>query len=147
MKIEHNKDNGRKAEWIRKVLKKHKLEQVSRMAQKSDGFTLIELIVVIATLGIIVAIVTPSLSGFKSKAEDVACAANRKTLEGMYSAFLVENDINAESVFDQFIIENFDEICPVSGVIRYEDGKVKCSIHNSGSEGEEDEPEDEVPWL
>lgn len=53
-----------------------------------------------------------------------------------------------DSIFNQFLIDNFDEICSASGVISYEDGKVKCSVHVDGNEGEEDEePGDEVPWL
>jgi prepilin-type N-terminal cleavage/methylation domain-containing protein len=119
------------------------------MDKKSGGFTLVELIVVIAILGIIAAVTVPRLIGFKSKAEESVCAANRKSVERMYSAFLVENDINHEdSVFNQFLIDNFDEICPIVGVTTYEDGKVKCSVHDSGSQGEEDEePGEEVPWL
>lgn len=44
-------------------------------------------------------------------------------------------------------MDNFDEICPVDGVIRYEDGKVKCGVHEELSYGDEEPPEDEVPWL
>lgn len=68
--------------------------------------------------------------------------------ERMYSAFLFENDIDDISVFDQFLIENFKVVCPAGGVISYEDEKVKCSVHEDGSESDEDEsPGDEVPWL
>jgi hypothetical protein len=65
----------------------------------------------------------------------------------MYSAFLLEND-HEDGIFNQFLIENFDEICPAGGVINYENGKLKCSVHNSVSESDEDEPPgDEVPWI
>ena len=67
----------------------------------------------------------------ESMAEEKVCDANRKAVERMYSAFLVENDIDhVDSIFNQFLIDNFDEICPASGVISYEYGKVKCSVHD-----------------
>jgi type II secretory pathway pseudopilin PulG len=106
------------------------------------------LIVVIAILGVLAAVAVPRLAGFRSKAEESVCVANLKTVERMYSAFLVEKDIDHEdSRFNQFLIDNFDGLCPAGGVITYEDGKVKCSVHG-WSQGEEDEePGKEVPWL
>ena len=67
----------------------------------------------------------------ESMAEEKVCDANRKAVERMYSAFLVENDIDhVDNIFNQFLIDNFDEICPASGVISYEYGKIKCSVHD-----------------
>ena len=117
------------------------------MGKKSDGFTLIEIVVIIATLGIIAAIVVPRLIGFNSMAEERVCATNRKTVERVYITFLLENE-HGESVFNQFLIGNFDGVCPVGGVVTYVDGTVMCNMHEDGIEGGEDEgPGEEVPWL
>ncbi|QNO13388.1 prepilin-type N-terminal cleavage/methylation domain-containing protein [Alkalicella caledoniensis] len=82
------------------------------MDKNSEGFTLVELLIVIAILAIIVAIAIPRLTGYKRLAEERFCTANRKTVEKMYNAFLLENDMDNQSDFEQFLIENFNQVCP-----------------------------------
>ena len=45
------------------------------------GFTLVELIVVIAILAILAAILVPTMTGIIADAQATACEANRKTVE------------------------------------------------------------------
>lgn len=118
------------------------------MYEGSKGFTLIELIIVIAILGIITAIVAPKFSGCKSLSEERACDANRNMVKRLYSAYILENEHNDSIVFNLFLIENinFDLVCPAGGIITYEGGKIQCSIHEDVSNDGADDS-DEVPWL
>lgn len=113
----------------------------------NKGFSLVELIVVIAILGIIIAIAVPRLVGYRSLAMERVCESNRDTALRLYEVFL-QNENRGESSFNRFMIENFDKICPSGGVITYEEGKVKCSLHKDTSDNDVEEPPgDEVPWL
>lgn len=115
------------------------------------GFTLVEVIVVIAVLGILVAIVIPRLSGFSSLAEEKVCIANRKAVERLYSTFLVENEVDhSDWLFEQFLISQFELICPAGGNIYYSNGVIDCDVHGGGEIPEvttEEETTGEVPWL
>ena len=117
------------------------------MFQKSKGFTLIELIIVIAILGIIAVIAVPRLVGYSDLASQRVCDSDRNTVERQFEIFL-HTENQGDNSFNQFMNENFGEICPDGGIITLIEGQVKCSIHNDASESNKDEPPgDEVPWL
>ncbi len=115
--------------------------------KNNKGFTLVELIIVIAILGIIVGIATPRLIGFRTMTEEKVCFSNRKIVEKMYNIFLLENPTDNGIDFDRFLIENFDEVCPIGGVITYQNGKVNCGVHQKDKSNENEPPDNEVPWL
>lgn len=51
-----------------------------KLAKKNRGFTLIELIVVIAILGVLIAILVPSMLGFMDNARKTSVKAEAKTI-------------------------------------------------------------------
>lgn len=119
------------------------------MENKTKGFVLVELIVVIVIIGILASIALPRFLGFRDASEESVCESNRKTAERLYRAYLHENDLLEEDsalLFTTFLNENFDEICPSGGEIQYEDGEVRCSKHPDAADKVE-EPSEEVPWL
>lgn len=60
------------------------------MTKKKKGFTLIELIVVIAILGILLLILIPNVMGAKNKAEDVAYDLTIKKLHDAAVLFTID---------------------------------------------------------
>ncbi|MDW7658966.1 MAG: prepilin-type N-terminal cleavage/methylation domain-containing protein [Bacillota bacterium] len=60
--------------------------------KSKKGFTLIELVVVIAILGILAAILIPVISGFIQRANDAADQANARGLFNAASMVLAVND-------------------------------------------------------
>lgn len=120
----------------------------NKMDKKSNGFTLVEVVVVMAILGVLATLSVPRLAGFRNFAEERVCDVSRKSLEREYVAFMFQNElVHDDNIFNQFLANNYPVVCPTDSVISYEDGKVKCSVHYSGSADNEEPPGEEVPWL
>ena len=62
------------------------------------GFTLIEMLVVIAIIAVLVAIVVPTVSNGTKKAQAAADAANLRTILGMLNVDVINGDETVEDV-------------------------------------------------
>lgn len=115
----------------------------------NNGFALIELLLVIAMLGILSAVAIPSFLGYIERAKQQVCHANTINIERMYYTHLfMENIEHTEVVFTQYLQEYGEDLCPDGGVISYVVGKVLCSVHPRGDNDEGDEVDDgSVPFL
>ncbi|MDC3411841.1 type II secretion system protein [Terrihalobacillus insolitus] len=114
----------------------------------SKGFTLLEIMVVLAILGILVVIVVPSVISTKEKAERGVCGANRVQLERRYESYLVSEGIeHTDEMFVQYLQDYGKNICPAQSEIRYVDGKVECSIHSSDGDGSNENEIEDIPFL
>ena len=84
-------------------------EMIKLFTKKRKGFTLIELVVVIAILGILAAIAIPRLGKARDGADDAANNANIRTIESAMS--LYEADYGAlptdiTQLIDEYLKEN-----------------------------------------
>jgi prepilin-type N-terminal cleavage/methylation domain-containing protein len=81
-----------------------------KMHSKSKGFSLIELIVVIAIIGVLVMLAAPKLMGFTERAQEARIQSDVKVMEGkiaeqyMDSGYDFDGDVDG-SVIDDMIGE------------------------------------------
>ena len=66
---------------------------------KKKGFTLIEVIVVVAIIGVLTAILVPAFMGYIRKARKAATVANGKALWNICYSLVCENDAAAKSFY------------------------------------------------
>ena len=109
------------------------MNKLLRKKLNKKGFTLIELIVVIAILGILAAIIIPRFTGFQKKARETQALVYAKQVATAVDSFYAEN--SAWPTDDK----NKDEIAELSGVDKdtfelLEDGGISVIVETEDEE-------------
>jgi len=88
----------------------------------SEGFTLVELMVVVLIIGILIAIAIPVFNAAKSNAQRKSCWANQRTLEGSAQQYAAKNDgVTPATVAD--LVPDFIKVepkCPEADATGYD---------------------------
>ncbi|MGF6375271.1 prepilin-type N-terminal cleavage/methylation domain-containing protein [Clostridiales Family XIII bacterium PM5-7] len=125
--------------------------------RSKKGFTLGELLIVVAIISILVAISIPIFAGNKKEAELVTCQANRRALRGeMITEYIAGVYGDLDSAFTALYAAHEDEyVCPNKGTFTWnstgaETGSVKCSHHDGDGSGDPQDPDpdpDDTPKV
>ena len=68
------------------------LRKIRKLLKKQEGFTLVELMIVVVILGILAGIGVQQYGNIQKRAKDAADAANRKVLTNAANMWLIMND-------------------------------------------------------
>lgn len=107
-----------------------------RISLRHDaGFTLAELLVVVAIVLVLVAIAVPVFTGSLERTEEATCAANRHHVKVMVSdAYLLDNSITVDTTLVQTYAKKLEDqnsghaLCPSGGNYSFEGDPAKGSI-------------------
>ncbi len=118
---------------------------VWKKRNRKDGFTLIELIVVLVVIAILAMVAIPVFSDMTGSAENIACAENRGQTERFFQVYLVEHpeaDPSSNTTFEGFISEVYGEndFCPKAGNFSLSGAAIRCSVHGIGAGAVETDP-------
>jgi len=124
------------------------VKRLKSKLKSKKGFTLIELIVVLAILVVLVAIALPTFNGLIADSKQKTADANARTVYTATKAYLVINDITtgdggqniytdsnpAKDAIDNYLGEGFDNVT-INSIIINSTGKITVEVTTDGKKG------------
>jgi type IV pilus assembly protein PilA len=91
-----------------------------KLFRKEEGFTLVELMVVVLIIGILVAIAIPVFNAAKANAQKKSCFASQRTIEGAAQTFAADDagGVPASSVAQ--LVPAYIKVAPICPASRLE---------------------------
>ncbi|MFY9440252.1 MAG: type II secretion system protein [Tepidanaerobacteraceae bacterium] len=109
-----------------------KIARALHKRTKGDkGFTLIELIVVIAVLGVLATLIIPRVVGVQSEAETAAMEANEKIIRNALERYYLDNDEAYPEELDDLVEEGYLDEIPYDYVYEPEDDGYSLTLKNT----------------
>ena len=99
------------------------------------AFTLIEIMIVVAIIGLLAAIAVPSFQGAIKKSQKQACGINRKNIDGAKAQWALENRQPPEAVpadtelFGDATYIDHKPDCPAGGAYSLNAVREKCTCN------------------
>jgi prepilin-type N-terminal cleavage/methylation domain-containing protein len=103
-----------------------------KMLKKKGGFTLVEIMIVVAIIGLLAAIAIPNFMKARETAQKNVCIANMKQIDGAKTLYALDEGTDAAAVSDltpDYI--KAEPFCPMS---RDEDGELQSYILGDADE-------------
>ena len=105
-------------------------------SNRKSGFTLVDIMIVVAIIGLLAAIAIPNFVKARTASQTSACIANLKQIEGAIATWALEmKKVNTDPVTDAdiFGLNNYIKVkpsCPASGNYAYPDVQTRptCTV-------------------
>jgi prepilin-type N-terminal cleavage/methylation domain-containing protein len=84
-----------------------------KLFRKDEGFTLVELMVVVLIIGILVAIAIPVFNAAKANAQKKSCFASQRTIEGAAQTFAADDTSGLPASSVTQLVPAYIKVAPI----------------------------------